>query len=641
MQDKTMFPDSNLMKEQLRQQMVRPQYDVANFYKTEGFTQWLAKHPRFEHATYVLILLNAVWLAVETDGNPATILLDAPPQFQIAEHFFCACFTYELVVRFLAFEWKTNACRDAWFIFDLVLVSIMVFETWVITAMALASGVGGDMGSISILRLVRLLRLTRLARVARLFRAVPELLIIIRGLCAAVRSVVFTLTLLLSLIYVFAIAFTQLCAGTGCEASFPSVPAAMHTLLLNGALMDSLGSLVEPLAQQSPVLLLLFYAFLLLAAMTLMNMLIGVICEVVSAVAATEREAMTLVFVKERIKALMALGDDNADCEISKQEFLKLLSNKAATTILEDVGVDVVGLVDFADTIFEPDCSDEVGETQEKVLSFADFMGVVLDLRGTNTATLRDITQLRKHINGRFTRLEQKLLEILPTPQCASRSRGQLKKAATEPLGISPAAADEKSMAWKSSWGCLKDSNQQRPSNQLQALYGIMDTVIQQCTAEHERELEALRANIQSTPTGCTDMQSPLQQPSLLGICPSLPESPTPATSWRAGGRFGHVNRAPVPVASGSPEQRCLNVMPAPCGTPTLLSSSPARRISVGPPQQFSVSPSRRPQRGKQPVPTQPIEALPSTSIPGTPVSQAWPQQPATPARGLTCSLSC
>jgi len=226
------------------------------------------------------------------------------------------------------------------------------------------------------------------------------------------------------------------------------------------------------------------------------------------------------------------------------------------------------------------------------VLSFADFMGVVLDLRGTNTATIRDITQLRRHINGRFTRLEQKLLETLQTPQCSNQGRVQLNKSSTEPLVV----AD-------------------RPSNQWQALHGLVDTVIQQCKAEHERDLEALRAEIQSSSTGSTEMRSRFQKPTLLGICPGLPEPLSPPTSASHGGRCGLANTAPGPaVSDGPPEQRRSGVMPVPCGRPTLRSSSPARK---------------KPHKGQQAVPSQPTEALSSASLPGAPVPKVWVQQAA------------
>lgn len=248
---------------------------------------------------------------------------------------------------------------------------------------------------------------------ARLLRAMPELLILIKGMFAAIRSVVFTLGLLLAIIYVFAITFTQLCVDTPCESVFSDVPSSIHMLWLNGALMDNLGVVIIPLQEQSVFYLMVFYLFLIIAALTLKNMLIGVICEVVSAVAASERESMTLTYVKQRIRELMREGDQDDDNQISRIEFLQLLTRKEAALILKDVGVDVVGLVDFADTIFEQDYTpgDDTDSEVDKRLSFAEFMGVILELRGSNTATVKDIVELRKYIKTRFTHLEHRLQE--------------------------------------------------------------------------------------------------------------------------------------------------------------------------------------------------------------------------------------
>merc|ERR1719345_549936 len=101
-------------------------------------------------------------------------------------------------------------------------------------------GSGGDgLGNTSILRLVRLLRLTRMARMIRLLRAMPELMILVKGISVAMRSVFFTLCLLFLEIFIFAIAFTQLAASTPLEQSyFESVPGAMNSLLIRGTLPD-------------------------------------------------------------------------------------------------------------------------------------------------------------------------------------------------------------------------------------------------------------------------------------------------------------------------------------------------------------------------------------------------------------------
>jgi len=85
---------------------------------------------------------------------------------------------------------------------------MMVMETWVLTiVMAFAAtGQGGGLGGASILRLFRLLRLSRMAR---MLRSMPELLIMIKGIVAATRAVMFTLLLLLGIMYVFGIAFSS------------------------------------------------------------------------------------------------------------------------------------------------------------------------------------------------------------------------------------------------------------------------------------------------------------------------------------------------------------------------------------------------------------------------------------------------
>merc|ERR1740121_2736337 len=117
----------------------------------------------------------------------------------------------------------------------------------------LFAGGGGGSGNMTILRIARLLRLSRMARMVRLFKAMPELLILMKGIAAAMRSVFFTLLLLMLLLYVFGIAFKQLTAdATIGPDKFGTVIDAMYTLLIDGTLMDSLGDLVRALGDQAP-----------------------------------------------------------------------------------------------------------------------------------------------------------------------------------------------------------------------------------------------------------------------------------------------------------------------------------------------------------------------------------------------------
>eukprot|EP00929_Paragymnodinium_shiwhaense_P047573 TRINITY_DN24122_c0_g1_i1.p1 TRINITY_DN24122_c0_g1~~TRINITY_DN24122_c0_g1_i1.p1 ORF type:complete len:695 (+),score=155.49 TRINITY_DN24122_c0_g1_i1:93-2087(+) len=415
-----MFADAEKMKEKLRENMMKQEYDVANFYHDYGLFQFVARHPVFERTTLFIITLNAVYISLDTDLNKSLTLMTAAWPFQLSEHGFCFYFTLEWFVRFMAFEKKRNGLRDAWFVFDSCLVAMMFGETWVMNMVMILMGgtEANQAGGTGLMRLLRLLRLSRLARMVKLLRAMPELLILIKGMVSAMRSVFFTLLLQAIILYVFGITFRQLTDGLEVgQDKFPTVIQSMHTLLVYGTLMDNIGELVQQLQDADWSFIIVFYMFVLISALTVMNMLIGVLCEVVSAVAAIEKEQLTVIYVKGQVQELLRQGgvDQDGDGMISKVEFAQILENPAAARLLAEVGVDVFGLVELADFIFE---ADEQG--CEAQLTFGDFMDVVLSLRGSNVASVKDIVDLRKllsatskQMDNKFQGLERRILEAV------------------------------------------------------------------------------------------------------------------------------------------------------------------------------------------------------------------------------------
>eukprot|EP00928_Gymnodinium_smaydae_P037847 TRINITY_DN26221_c0_g1_i1.p1 TRINITY_DN26221_c0_g1~~TRINITY_DN26221_c0_g1_i1.p1 ORF type:complete len:925 (-),score=204.33 TRINITY_DN26221_c0_g1_i1:136-2760(-) len=405
-----MFVDAEEMKAKVRLALCKPAYDVTDFYYKTGLWQKIARHHVFEKMTLVVIFLNALWISYDTDNNNADVLLDADPIFQCAEHFFCIYFGFEWTARYMSFKRKRNGLKDAWFCFDSTLVITMVLETWAMTLVMVAMGGGanGGLGNASILRMARLLRLSRMARMARLLRAMPELMILIKGMMAAMRSVIFTLLLLIVLMYVFGIMFRQLIPETEAgQKYFRSVGNAMFNLMVHGTFLDSLSVVLLDLGKEGAVIVFCFLLYILLAALTVMNMLIGVLCEVVSAVADSEKETMTVSYVKSRLKDVVKEIDQDGNMMLSKEEFVQIMDNPTATITLNEVGVDVVGLVDFADFIFESDENDE-----GKEISFADFMEIVLQLRGSNRATVKDIVDLRKFLRTQGIEFRKSLKEL-------------------------------------------------------------------------------------------------------------------------------------------------------------------------------------------------------------------------------------
>eukprot|EP00928_Gymnodinium_smaydae_P008616 TRINITY_DN13134_c0_g1_i1.p1 TRINITY_DN13134_c0_g1~~TRINITY_DN13134_c0_g1_i1.p1 ORF type:complete len:665 (+),score=119.21 TRINITY_DN13134_c0_g1_i1:153-1997(+) len=384
---RAVFADAAAMKEQVKSATMKPVYSVTDYYHESGLFQQIATSTIFDNLTLLVISINALWIAVEIDLNTEAMLFDAHPVFIVIENAFCVYFLVEICVRFFAFRSKMYCLRDAWFVFDACLVLMMVLETWVVNIILYTVGAGSTaVGDASIMRTLRLFRLTRMARMVRLLRSMPELMILIKGISVASRSVIFTLVLLLIIIYLFAIAFVQITASTPLQdAYFRSVPEAMVTLLLRGTLPD-MADLVENVGDVSYLVAGVLLVFILLSSLTVLNMLVGVLCEVVGAVSSVEREQMTLQFVKYKLLELLKKGDQDGSLSITREEFESILVLPEGAKIIQEVGVDAVGLVDFVDHIFVDDVE----------ISFQEFMEIMLQLRGSNAATVKDIVDLRK-----------------------------------------------------------------------------------------------------------------------------------------------------------------------------------------------------------------------------------------------------
>eukprot|EP00928_Gymnodinium_smaydae_P022919 TRINITY_DN19106_c0_g1_i1.p1 TRINITY_DN19106_c0_g1~~TRINITY_DN19106_c0_g1_i1.p1 ORF type:complete len:606 (+),score=121.79 TRINITY_DN19106_c0_g1_i1:112-1929(+) len=382
------FGDTEEMKMNVRKALFRPTYTVTDFYKENSWASTIAQSAVFDSLTLFVICVNAIWISVDADLNPAAILTDAHPTFIVAENLFCTFFLFEILVRLFAFKKKWKAFKDAWFIFDLSLVVLMVVETWMIPLLVVilqGSGPGVNSG---FLRLIRLARLSRLARMARVVRAVPEILILVKGLWLAARAVLVSLSLMFIIIYVFSVGFVMITMDSNLHANvFVNTVETMYTLLIFATFPDA-DDLVTSIRAENELVAGLFVFFLLVTSITILNMLIGILCEVVSVVSSTEKERMMVIHVQETLLRTIAANNMEADCssKIDRAEFIKLLTTPSCARIIQDMGVDVEGLVDMEEFLFDG----------EPLLSLAELMSKILDLRGSNSATVKDLVDMRK-----------------------------------------------------------------------------------------------------------------------------------------------------------------------------------------------------------------------------------------------------
>jgi hypothetical protein len=149
-----------------------------------------------------------------------------------------------------------------------------------------------------------------------------------------------------------------------------------------------------------------------------MNMLIGVLCEVVSGVASVEKEERDMIALKSKLAAVMDSLDTNGNGTLSEMEFVQLVSDEKAVKFLSEVGVDPIGLINMVPNIFDQEVDEDDHDeeamttridTGPKEISFEEFMEIVWDLRGSNAACLKDIRELKNDLVNEIGSLRAKL----------------------------------------------------------------------------------------------------------------------------------------------------------------------------------------------------------------------------------------
>lgn len=388
-------------------------YNVYDLYYDKGLAQHIARSPLFEHITLAVISLNAVYLGIDADYNKAATFLEADLVFQFWDHAFCLFFTFEIAIRFASFKEKCKCLYDGWFKFDSFLVMLMISETWITPSLVLVFGIEVKSLPTEPLRLLRLLRLSRLIRLMRSF---PELVTMIKGMWVASRAVCSSLLMILMLIYIFAIVlFMMLEEEMSLTSFFGTVPRTMWTLFLDGTLLDGVGDLLRTLLDMGEwntiCSVIVFLFFILLSALTVMNMLVGVLCEVVSTVAQDEKDAAAIRLVKQSILVELKKFDEEGLGLISRAELGKVMTNKHALTVLRSLEVDVACLKELQQMLF-------VGEDSR--VSIDNIMDLLLMYRGPLPVTVKHIVDgqaftrwyLAAWMQDSFTRLNARMDEL-------------------------------------------------------------------------------------------------------------------------------------------------------------------------------------------------------------------------------------
>lgn len=394
-------------------------YDVMNFYKEYGVAQKLARSDLFERITLGVICINAIYIGVDADNNTAATLIHSTWPYQLCDNLFCLFFSFELAVRFAAFQKKRNCLRDVWFVFDSVLVAMMIFETWLLSIILLI--VGGDGGSLPTGPL-RLLRLLRLSRLVRILRSLPELLTLVNGMRAASRAVTSALMLIIGLNYVFAIIINmflkEVTDSENIEAKFKTLGLSMWSLALHGTFLDGLADIMEEIRALETIghdwflgwsMIGIFFLYVLLTNITVMNMLIGIVCEVVSEVKQKDERHSAVDYLKRNLRELLIELDVDQNGQISKEELRNARKMPMAKDVLKELDVELEDLLVLTEPLFERD----VDEGREQEVTREELLNVILNMRGDRDVRMEDIVSMRcdmrRYLSRQFEQLNDSI----------------------------------------------------------------------------------------------------------------------------------------------------------------------------------------------------------------------------------------
>ena len=217
----------------------------------------------FKGLVICIIILSALLLGTATyDLSPqavsALIFLD---------YFITIFFCIEILLRFAAEKNKKEFFQDGWNIFDTLIVTFSLIPA----------------GESALL-----LRLIRIFRVLRLISFIPELKLLIEALIQSLSKLAYVCLLLFIILYIYAV-FGSMAFGEADPERWSDLGMALITLV-QVLTLSSWEQVMLPLQEQISWSWIYFYSFIALGSITVLNLIIAVLVNVMSEINVSNRE---------------------------------------------------------------------------------------------------------------------------------------------------------------------------------------------------------------------------------------------------------------------------------------------------------------------------------------------------------------
>ena len=181
--------------------------------------------------------------------------------FQYSDYLITIIFLIEILIRYTAEKSAKDFFSDGWNVFDSIIVA----------ASLIPSGISE---SVLVLRLLRLLRLLRI------ISFVPELRMVVENLIKALKKSIYILMLIFLITYIYGVTGTQFFSSIE-GAKFNTLGESLITLT-QVATVSGWEDVMAPVLEIYPLSWIFFISYIFIIAIVVLNLFIAILVEVVS-----------------------------------------------------------------------------------------------------------------------------------------------------------------------------------------------------------------------------------------------------------------------------------------------------------------------------------------------------------------------
>jgi len=210
----------------------------------------------FQFIVICVIIINAVTLGVSTYELKSYV----SNTIQLLDYSITIFFVIEIIIRFIGEQKKINFFKSGWNVFDTLIVLISLIPI---------------PNNSSFL----LLRLLRVFRVLRLISVIPELKKIIEALIDSIKRVFYVGLLLFIILYIYA-TIGSILFGEIMPERWADVGVSLITLF-QVLTLSSWETVMLPLQALFWWTWIYFFSFIIICAITMLNLLIAILVDVV------------------------------------------------------------------------------------------------------------------------------------------------------------------------------------------------------------------------------------------------------------------------------------------------------------------------------------------------------------------------